>query len=211
MPTNNRPITAVHEKTAFLLLAGGGTARDALPTFARLEELDQARTPRHVAYVDTEPSHSPHADSHLHIGLSPDDVAAIVADPNIHGPIAKEIIRHYPHLLRDYSCLKNGSRTIRLLTQLSCEVKLFQIIDHLNKAIRHLLRQSGATSIQPICFSSSAGGCGSALAVIWAQLFADPDFADLITEGLTPRLIDTLICFVVEPTHIQIQRFINKK
>lgn len=186
------------QRNAFLVVSCGGTARIATETFATFHQVDGSPFYKHVSYLDTEPVECQFADSNLCIGIRADEVDAIVADPSLHGELSLLMVKHYSDLLAKES-IKNGSRTIRLLTQLAFEIHVMDIIRHFNRVIRDLIRSSGANRILPIFCSSTGGGAGSALTVLLCKLFANPDARVLMTRALNPEVLDVPIVAAVEP------------
>lgn len=186
--------------TAFLLIAAGGMGRAALEWFGALYEgfEDSAPFPKFTLYADTEPGTIPAADAKLDLGLTADDVSVIKADPKAFGPIAELMVAHYPHWLHPDD-IKNGSRTLRLNTQLALNFHAAKIARRLSACLRIMARRASGCSVIPVFFSSTGGGAGSALVIMLAQLLADPAFRARITRGLSPNLLDTPLAVVTEP------------
>ncbi|MGE3779538.1 MAG: hypothetical protein AB7F89_20280, partial [Pirellulaceae bacterium] len=185
-------------RPAILLFGKGGTARHAFPILYDLYRADGKPFPMRSIYVDTEPGTIPEVDVKLDLGLTPDDVAALTADPGLIGPMAELMYANYPQFLQPES-IRNGSRTIRLNTQLAVEYHLDRIQRVLHQVIRDLVRHGGVNQILPVFFGSTGGGAGSALIVLWGLLFADRDFRANITSGLSPNLLDVPVAVVTEP------------
>lgn len=186
------------KRVAFLLLPLGGTGRGALKHFQSLYSLEKARFPKFACHVDTEPGPAEGADSRLRIGLNAAKVDDVLADPELHGPVAQILSERYPQFL-DPNSIQDGSRTFRALTQLAVEFHLDQIVVQFNRCIRHLMRTSNAKLILPVFASSTGGGAGSALAVVLSLLFADQRFRSKVTEGLDPYLLAPPVLLVTEP------------
>jgi hypothetical protein len=184
---------------AFLLIAAGGMGRAALEWFGALYEgLGESVFPKFTLYVDTEPGTIPAADAKLDLGLSADDVSVIKADAKAFGPIAELMVAHYPHWLHPDD-IKNGSRTLRLNTQLAVSFHAAKIARRLGACMRIMARRAPGCSIIPVFLSSTGGGAGSALVILIAQLLSDRDFRARITRGLNPNLLDTPLAVVTEP------------
>ncbi len=93
----------------------------------------------------------------------------------------------------------NGARTIRLLTQLAFAYHYESILRGLRNSILDLYHQGGIGGIIPVLISSSGGGTGSALQILFPQALNDPWFASRLTEGLPSGVLQTPILFLVEP------------
>lgn len=198
LTTTTRPPDRTGPDVAFLNLALGGTARLATETFEALYQADGRPFAKHVVYIDTEPADAPHADTVLPIGLGPDDIDAIKADPSAVGPVAEAMVRRYPQYLKPES-IRNGSRTVRFNSQLAVEYHLDRLIHGIARCVRDLKRTAGIRLIVPVLFSSTGGGAGSALVVLLGWLFAHRHFRALITEGLSPHTVDVPVAVVTEP------------
>jgi hypothetical protein len=183
---------------AFLVLPLGGTGREAVGVFESLYQADGRPFKKCTVYADTEPGTVDGVDAKLDLGLDADQVAVIKADPAAVGPVAQTMVEHYPQFLQPES-IKNGSRTLRVNTQLAVEIHLDAIITQLNRSIRETVRNAPVQSILPLFLSSTGGGAGSALVLLLGLLFANRKFRDLITEGLSPHLLDTPVAVVTEP------------
>lgn len=198
MPPRQNSETTNPSRPAMLLMGLGGSARAAFPTIDCMYQADGKPFPMRSVYADTEPGMISAADVKLDLGLTPDDVAALKADPGIFGPMAELMFENYPQFLQPES-IRNGSRTIRLNTQLAVEVRLDRILETLHQAIRDLVRLGNVSQVLPVFFASTGGGAGSALVVLMGILFANRDFRALITNGLSPNLLDTPVAVVTEP------------
>jgi hypothetical protein len=191
--------TSARSLTAFLLIAAGGMGRAALEWFGTLYDgVRPAPFRKFALYADTEPGTICAADGKLDLGLSADDVGVLKADPQAFGRIAELMVAHYPHWLHPDD-IKNGSRTLRLNTQLAVCFHAAKIARRLSACLRLMARHAPGCSIIPIFFSSTGGGAGSALVILLAQLLADPEFRRRITRGLNPNLLDTPLAVVTEP------------
>jgi hypothetical protein len=174
--------------------------RAALERFGSLYEGVAARSPfpKFALYVDTEPGTVPAADAKLDLGLTADHVHALKANPAAFGPIAGLMVQHYSHWLVPDD-IKNGSRTLRLNTQLAVEFHAKRIARRLARCLRVTVRRAPRCPIVPILFSSTGGGAGSALVILLAMHLADPAFRARIAKGLNRNLLDTPLAVVTEP------------
>lgn len=182
---------------AFAFLLCGGCGRDSGRTIDQLYKSDGRPFPASCLYIDTEPGTVPWAEK-LDIGLLPSDLEAIMADPQLFGPVVEAVCRHYPQFLT-HDAICNGSRTMRVITHLCVEYRLDRIRERLYASIRKLFRESGCATIQPVFVGSTGGGAGSALMVLLAILFAEPAFRSLISSGLSPYLLNLPVAVVAEP------------
>jgi hypothetical protein len=198
--------TQTQPGTAFLLIAAGGMGRAALEKFGSLYEgaADQAPFHKFTLYADTEPGTVPAADAKLDLGLTADHVHALKANPAAFGPVAELMVQHYPHWLHPDD-IKNGSRTLRLNTQLAMDFHAVRVAHRLSACLRLTARRAPGCSIVPILFSSTGGGAGSALVILLALRLADPAFRARITRGLNPNLLDTPLAVVTEPWALALQ------
>jgi hypothetical protein len=132
------------------------------------------------------------------IRMTAGDIRAIQSDPEMFGLVPQTVVEHYPHLLREDS-LQHGARTIRLLTQLAVEVHVEQVIRHLAKGIRQLLRKYRAKQIQPVLVGSSGGGTGSALIPLLGSCFAQEEFLRRVAQGMRVGIIHRPLVVVADP------------
>jgi len=182
----------------FLITCMGGTGLAAAEYVRALYEADGRPFPMFLQQMDTDRLTSDAFDQSILIGLTDAKVNAIVSNPAVFGPIVETIVKHYAHLLNPED-VKDGSRTIRLLTQLSFIYHRTQILEKLRHALIELVHQGWVGSVIPIFISSSGGGAGSALQILLAQALAEPTFRNRLLEGQTPGLLSTPISCVVEP------------
>ena len=197
--TNDRPgSSAVTPTTGFLKIACGGTGREALETYVSAYRRDDRPFPMVSTLVDTEEAYPPFVDDVVPIGIEAERLQAIIADPAAYGPVTEAVVEHYEHYLRDGAAIVHGSGTVRFLTQMSAEVHLSEIVRKIKAAVRRL-KKIGARTIVPLLVSSTGGGAGSALVVIFGNLFSDPCFVASITRGLNPHILQKPVAFVSEP------------
>lgn len=182
-------------RQAFLLIAAGGTGRDALGTF---ERFGGNRVAKLALLIDTEPAETAAADAEVFLSIGHDEFDAIRADPKVFGPVTTTVVREMPEFIQAES-LRDGSRTIRILSQMAVEVHKKQLKRSLKKAIRDLVKTSAANRIVPVLFGSTGGGAGSALVVILGALLNKPAFKSAITEGFATDLLQRPVALLADP------------
>ena len=197
--TNRWPdLSAPECRTGFLLIPCGGTGREACHTYVSAYRRDDSPFPMFSALVDTEEADPPFVDDVVPIGIEAERLQAIIADPAAYGPVTEAVAKHYRHYLRDGAAIVHGSGTLRFLTQMCAEVHLTELVRKIKSAVRRL-KKMGARTIVPVLISSTGGGAGSALVVIFGKLFSDPCFVDSVTKGLNRHILQKPVAFVSEP------------
>lgn len=185
------------KKTAFMNILLGGTGREAGRHLSDLHRADRSPFPMTIVHIDTEPQTASFVEWPMQISLDR-KIQIMKASPQKFGEVTSTIVEHYAKFLNSED-ITNGSRTIRLLTQLAFAYYCEQILRQLHNAILHLYHGGGIDGIIPVLISSSGGGTGSALQILLPQAMRDPWFKSRLTEGLAADCLQTPILFVVEP------------
>lgn len=176
----------------------GGVGLDSAQVHAQRLKADRGPFPHVAVQIDTDGRTADFIDIPTFITLTPGKLHAIMADPERFGPIAVKICEHHGKYLNPEDVL-NGSRTIRLLTQLAFLFHYNDLLRQLRTAIHRLQQQQRITSILPFFVSSSGGGTGSALQILLLHAFADPAFRRALTEGCSSSILQRPTSFVSEP------------
>jgi hypothetical protein len=121
-PFNPQEKSSAAEMAAagYLIVAAGGTGRDAMPLFDLLYRRDGEPFAKWLLQIDTENVRSAVVDDFACIRMTAGDIRAIQSDPEMFGLVAQTVVEHYPHLLREDS-LQHGARTARRGRNLGCE------------------------------------------------------------------------------------------
>lgn len=193
-PAQPRP-TNRDARPGFLIILFGGTGL-AAGRYINPFPCEPRPFPMTVIQLDTDPISAPWVDQFIDIHMTADKINALVANPTLFGREASLIVQHHQQLL-DPEDIGNGSRTIRLLSQLAFIYHEPKILANLRQAILKLQKQQ-VTSITPVFLSSTGGGAGSALQVLLAHALWHARFRNRLLEGLQVSL-KTPYSFVVEP------------
>jgi hypothetical protein len=205
-------------KTAFLIIAGGGTGWNGARRFRQYAPRCLASPfPHHLISIDTDKSNMADdrngrqtddrngrraslledVDEHVNIALTRDDVSVITANPERFGPAAAELVTKRKHLLVP-EALEYGSRTTRMITQLATVRHRDRISAALEAGCSRLAASEGIRAIQPVVMGSGGGGCGSALLPLMTLILTDPK----CQQAFAPNLADKIqkpILLVAEP------------
>ena len=185
-------------RPAFLTLLLGGLGLAAGRHLHQLYELDRRPYPTSVVHIDTDPESWPFVDRSIRIPLDGQKVKTMIDSPENFGPVVATIVRHYLRYLNPED-IRNGARTIRLLTQLAFEYHRRRILRELRKAVLALWHRGGFDHVIPVLVSSSGGGTGSALQILLCQALNDRAFFCRLNEGFDPGWMHTPVLCVVEP------------
>ncbi|MEM6469592.1 MAG: hypothetical protein AAF802_08460 [Planctomycetota bacterium] len=156
-------------------------------------------------HIDVDANETSTATHKLKIGLSPSKFYEISANPDHFGPEVRTILKNLADHLDPYS-LQVGAKTKRAVTQLSFLRNESAILKLLHSAIRSLMQnaqQKGVRmrSIQPLIFTSTGGGCGSAGSLLFARLLTDPTHRASLELGYQSGMIQPPIIVTAYPIH----------
>lgn len=197
-PKERGGVPATERRIGFLLIACGGTGREAAQTYHAAYHRDNAPFPMLLTLVDSEYLFPAFVDVVIPIGIDAHRLQAIIADPKAYGPVTECVVKHYGHYLRDGAAIVHGSGTLRFLTHMCTEISMTTILRNMKAAILRL-KKMGANTIVPLLISSTGGGAGSALVIIFGKLFSEPHFVASVTKGLSPHILEKPVAFVSEP------------
>jgi hypothetical protein len=206
----NRRISDATIKTAFLIIAAGGTGRNGALRFRQYASRGAASPfPETLISIDTGQTAEAHdpsgkrtslleaVDAHVDIALNRDDVSRIKANPERYGRVALDLVIQRPHLLEP-EALKHGSRTTRMITQLAVTCHRQRIFDALEGGCSRLAASGTIRAIQPVVMASGGGGCGSALLSLMSLILTEPKCQQAFAPGLADMLQKPIL-LVAEP------------
>lgn len=192
------------EDVAFLEIALGGTGLSAMPEFQQRYQADAETFPIFCLQIDTDPKTSTCIDAQVDISLSGERLEALQADPERFGTVPRAILSEFARYL-DPDDIRNGSRTIRPLTQLAYEFHRPKVLRELRRAIQQLCRNSRVRQVIPFLVSSTGGGAGSALQILLIRELNRSSTQRFLCEGLPPGILSTPLSFVADPYAMAIQ------
>lgn len=184
--------------TNYVVIGLGGSGCLALDPFNRQAALDGNPFKCVSGAIDTEDSnfHDMDVDLTLNIGLRPQQIDDIIANPELIGPITQIVVdKHIERLLTLKS--ENGSCTTPLLTAVAAEYHSKKIVEMLQRIVEKAAL-TGAKRLLFVMVSSTGGGAGRALLSCISQLFADPKSDWRLREGFGHLQID-LVHVVADP------------
>lgn len=192
--------TAATGRTGFLVVATGGVGNAGLNTYRRRVRADHEPFPVVTLSIDTDPRTFEEcvADVMLPLTMTESKVEALRGSPNRFPPDVPEILESVSRFLRGAD-VGNGSRTMRLLTQLAWAFHQAEIVAALRRSVELLVSKGNVTRIIPCTMSSVGGGCGSASAVMINRDLADTIIRTRVLTGYDDELLDPPIAILVDP------------
>lgn len=187
-------------RTVYVVIGNGGTGCLGVDRVNHQAALD-GNTVKYVpALIDTEDSNFKGIDIDdeykLNIGLRPQQIDDIIANPDLFGPITQIVVeKHSERLLTLKN--ENGSCTTPLLTAVAAEYYSQEIVKLLQRIVEKAASM-GAKRLLLIMASSTGGGAGRALLSCISQLLADAKADWRIREGIGHLQID-LVHVVADP------------
>lgn len=203
-PGNGDPAWEFPDDVGFLQLLCGGTGLAAAPVFYERYEADAETFPVRSIQIDTDPKTNTCIDTQIDISLSGERLEALRADPDRFGSTTRVILSEFAKYL-DPDDIRNGSRTIRPLTQLAFLFHRPRLIREIRRAVQLLCQNNRIKQVIPFLVSSTGGGAGSAGQILLMRELSKPSTQRFLCEGLPPNILSTPISFVADPYAMAIQ------
>jgi hypothetical protein len=149
-------------------------------------------------YIDTDANPTTVADVDCRLLLG-QHVDAVKTFPSAFGDVVARIFRDYERRLDDPDALDSGSRTLRAMTEIAIELNFDALVAAMRTGIKNLLKDS-VDAIQVVIVASTGGGCGSAAAILLAEMLNQPHFRGAVEQGLCVKnRLRKPIMFAIDP------------
>jgi hypothetical protein len=189
-------------RPGFLLCWNGGTGVNCSAPFVR-QAAQHCPFPVVQLALDTDPESARRlvklsdGDAFVPLQLTARKINVVRANAKLFGPTVEAILAHHGDLL-DPDNIHQGSRTIRLLTEVAFRLHYGRVRAALRAAILRLLQKGEADHVVPVLVGSTGGGCGSALTPLLARALGAKPTRQRLLRSLNIE-VRKPIAFPVDP------------
>jgi hypothetical protein len=189
-------------RPGFLICWNGGTGVNCSAPFAQ-QASQRCPFPVVQLVLDTDPESGRRlaklsdADTFVPLQLTARKINVVEANAGVFGPTVEAILANHRELLDPHN-IHQGSRTVRLITEIAFRLHHGRIRPALRAAILRLLQKGEADHIVPILVGSTGGGCGSALIPLLARALGSRPTRQRLLRNLNVPVRKPIV-FAVDP------------